>query len=57
MAERLRGAVAEMTDVTVSCGVATRGVLTDPSAMLARADEALYDAQAAGRNRVCVTSG
>jgi diguanylate cyclase (GGDEF)-like protein len=40
--------------VTVSVGIASRQP-TDPdlAALLSRADEALYEAKKAGRNRVC----
>lgn len=62
LAERLRGAVQELgtvhpasgREVTASIGVATarrvRG--SDPEALLLAADQALYRAKAAGRNRV-----
>jgi two-component system chemotaxis response regulator CheY len=53
-AERLRLGVEAATPVTVSAGVA--GFVADqdpgPEAVLARADEALYRAKAAGRNMV-----
>jgi len=67
MAERIRQAVAEKTfmsktgcdlRVTVSLGVASlpdnAGTAT---ALLSRADEALYEAKQRGRNRVCVAGG
>jgi two-component system chemotaxis response regulator CheY len=51
--ERLRQAVGEATPVTMSVGVAAfvEGD-DDPSAVLRRADEALYRAKEGGRNRV-----
>jgi diguanylate cyclase (GGDEF)-like protein len=61
MAERLRERVASMPmswedamlRLTISVGVAPwRGDVDDVSAMLARADDALYRAKSAGRNRV-----
>lgn len=64
VAERLRAAT-EATSfpglpagrrVTVSVGVATHGRAEDLQALLARADKALYQAKAAGRNQV-VTLG
>lgn len=39
---------------TFSAGVALRDPLTDPGAVVAHADEALYDAKRAGRDRVVV---
>ncbi|MDX1483814.1 MAG: PleD family two-component system response regulator [Alphaproteobacteria bacterium] len=66
VAERLRGLVAETpfdagedgkVDVTVSIGVASRKDETDTAeGLLARADEALYEAKRNGRNRVEVQS-
>ena len=42
-----------MLDVTVSIGVATiAGSDTNASAILKRADEALYEAKKTGRNKV-----
>jgi diguanylate cyclase (GGDEF)-like protein len=64
LAERLRGAIAGLTiefaghtiPLTVSIGVAT-GKQSDLTALLRDADAALYQAKAAGRNRVdCVTA-
>jgi len=44
---------AELLTVTISVGVAvTLGEGDNPEALLKRADEALYEAKAAGRNRV-----
>lgn len=55
VAERLRAAVAETpmpVAVTISAGVATSPANGDaPDALLAAADEALYEAKAGGRNR------
>ncbi len=64
LAERLRSTVASMgfsvagasTPVSVSIGVASLSELTageDPSALVRRADERLYQAKLGGRNRVC----
>jgi two-component system chemotaxis response regulator CheY len=51
--ERLRSAVAAATPVTMSVGVGAYVTGDeDPAAVLAKADEALYRAKAAGRNRV-----
>ncbi|GAB1644840.1 diguanylate cyclase [Krasilnikovia sp. MM14-A1259] len=60
--EDLRRAVADHpwaritngVPVTVSIGVASAEPDSTPSTLLARADEALYSAKGAGRNRVCV---
>jgi two-component system chemotaxis response regulator CheY len=53
-ADRLRAAVEASTPVTISVGVAAflPDVDEDPVAVLRRADEALYRAKGAGRNRV-----
>ena len=40
--------------VTFSAGVAAAGLFESPEDVLRRADQALYDAKAAGRNRVCI---
>ena len=51
--ERLRAAVGAATPITMSVGVASFSEGDeDPSAVLRRADEALYRAKEAGRNRV-----
>lgn len=39
--------------VTVSIGVAVRGVETDPGRIVSLADTRLYEAKRGGRNRVC----
>jgi diguanylate cyclase (GGDEF)-like protein len=62
VAERIRAAVANYSLVengrawplTLSCGVAgwSESGASDPSALVARADAALYRAKAAGKNRV-----
>jgi diguanylate cyclase (GGDEF)-like protein len=65
VAESLRQEIAKIVlsvvdrtpSVTASLGVASaQPGETDPAALLARADEALYRAKQAGRNRVCVGS-
>ena len=64
-AERLRAAVAgapftageKPLPVTVSVGIATlHNTMERVEALIARADAALYEAKAAGRDRVCVAS-
>jgi diguanylate cyclase (GGDEF)-like protein len=40
--------------VTFSAGVAAAGLFETPEDVLRRADQALYDAKANGRNRVCI---
>jgi diguanylate cyclase (GGDEF)-like protein len=64
IAERLRSAVAESplvatprVAVTVSIGVASRAAGETGPGLLARADEALYAAKHAGRNRVIASEG
>jgi diguanylate cyclase (GGDEF)-like protein len=60
-AERIRAGVANhrMTvngateSVTVSIGIAERESTMTPALLMARADEALYAAKRAGRNRIC----
>jgi diguanylate cyclase (GGDEF)-like protein len=62
VAERIRAAVAsyslvengQMWPLTLSCGVAgwSESGATDPGALVARADAALYRAKAGGKNRV-----
>lgn len=62
--EALRRTVAEQNwapltgdlPVTVSLGVATAAIHSDPSPALARADAALYAAKRGGRNRVSVAA-
>ena len=63
LAERLRACIAQQPvptrtgplDITVSIGLATlRPEDTDTEALLARADRALYQAKAGGRDRVHV---
>ncbi|MBI3926928.1 MAG: diguanylate cyclase [Armatimonadetes bacterium] len=61
VAERLRRAIAERPlesvagplELTISLGVAEREAPEDISALLNRADGALYAAKSGGRNRVC----
>jgi diguanylate cyclase (GGDEF)-like protein len=62
VAERIRAAVANHSLVengrawplTISCGVAgwSESGASDPGALVARADAALYRAKSAGKNRV-----
>ncbi|MCH8980249.1 MAG: GGDEF domain-containing protein, partial [Armatimonadetes bacterium] len=56
--ERIRKAIEEAEwehrAVTVSVGVTTSLDMSDPQALIGRADQALYEAKAAGRNRVRV---
>ncbi len=62
LAEKIRGAVANNTfhyrdtavPVTISLGLAFYKDGETPEQLIARADQALYQAKAAGRNRVCV---
>jgi two-component system cell cycle response regulator len=66
-AERLRQAIegmcvpltgGEQLSVTISIGIASwAGDVGSSETLVRRADAALYDAKAAGRNRVCVYSG
>ncbi|MBN1395365.1 MAG: GGDEF domain-containing protein [Pirellulales bacterium] len=56
-AERLRAAVEEKTDVTVSGGVAEAREGDGSESLIARSDTALYDAKTAGRNRVFIHTG
>ena len=44
------------TGVTVSLGCAILGSGETPEALVARADQALYAAKAAGRDRVCAAA-
>jgi diguanylate cyclase (GGDEF)-like protein len=66
VAERLRAEIAEVPvqtsagsiNVTISAGVAyLDSTDTEPGTLLARADECLYRAKRAGRNRVVVAEG
>ncbi len=56
-AERLRAQVAARLSVTVSGGVTVGQDGDTPETMIARADNALYAAKAAGRNRVFYHDG
>ena len=56
--ERIRasveGAPWEQRQVTVSIGLSTAVGVSDTQELLRQADQALYEAKASGRNRVCV---
>ncbi len=62
VAERVRAAVqveqftidanGRCIPVTISIGLAERGIDANPDALLRRADKALYDSKSSGRNRV-----
>ena len=55
IAERIRSAIEAESGtipVTVSIGLADRGLDANPDALFKRADRALYASQASGRNRV-----
>ncbi|HEX5102480.1 MAG TPA: GGDEF domain-containing protein [Pirellulaceae bacterium] len=56
-AERIRHTIDELSDVTVSSGVAVVAADDDAKTLLTRADTALYAAKAAGRNRVFSHTG
>jgi diguanylate cyclase (GGDEF)-like protein len=51
-AERLRVTIAEQTQITVSCGIAEALDGDTQDTLVSRADQALYEAKAAGRNCV-----
>ena len=51
-AERVRRSIAQLVRVTVSVGVTAAAAGDDAEGLLARADQALYAAKAAGRNAV-----
>ena len=50
------GAPAGLLSVTVSIGLAERGPGANPDALMRRADKALYNSKAAGRNRVTASA-
>jgi diguanylate cyclase (GGDEF)-like protein len=56
-AERMRATVEQLTNLTVSSGVATVTDGDDAKSFLTRADSALYAAKAAGRNCVYCHNG
>ena len=51
-ADRLRGDIEAMAEITISAGVATAGIEDDADSLMVRADTALYAAKTAGRNTV-----
>jgi diguanylate cyclase (GGDEF)-like protein len=58
-AEKMRAAVEAISDlqhpITISLGVTVfNGDIYKPEALLQQADEALYEAKKAGRNRICI---
>lgn len=55
--DRLRKRVVEEMSTTVACGIAEAKKEDDSSALLARADSALYSARAEGPNRIFVHFG
>ena len=65
VAEKIRAGIADTPievngqaiDMTISIGVAAHHDESDPLDLIRRADQALYRAKDAGRNRVCVDHG
>ena len=56
-AERLRTSAEDQVGIHISGGIALADDNDDPRSLLSRADSALYQAKASGRNRNCFSDG